>query len=240
MSFRIAQDFHYVGHDYWHWRAWIEAEPAELDAVQEVAWILHPSFSQTRVVVRDRATGFRLESAGWGTFLLRAELLLADGQKRALRHALRLEYPDEAEAPARAAASKAPSRAASPAPRSVFLSYSTADARAAARLRQGLEKAGLEVLDQSRVGAGEPWREALQRMMARSDAVIGLVEGDEVSPWVGAEMQAAMAAAKPTLALLGGSASSVGLPSEVRRMQVDVKRLDPGSIIEMLGGQEPA
>jgi hypothetical protein len=237
MSYRIAQDFHYVGHDYWHWRAWIEAEPAELDAVQEVAWILHPSFSQTRVTVRERGTGFRLESAGWGTFLLRAELLLADGQKRALRHALRLEYPDGAETPA-------PTRAALPkgasaAPRSVFLSYSAADARAAARLREGLEKAGLEVLDQSRVGAGEPWREALLRMIARSDAVIGLVEGDEVSPWVSAEMQTAMAAAKPTVALLGSGASGIGLPDEVRTMALDVKRLDPAPIIEMLGRLDP-
>jgi hypothetical protein len=236
MSYRIAQDFKYVGHDYWQWWAWIEAEPEELDAVQEVAWILHPSFSQNRVVVRDRARGFRLETAGWGSFLLRAEVLRKDGQKRALRHPLRLEYPDEAAAPLRSGRPEAPARA----PRSVFLSYSTADARTAARVRAELEKAGLKVMDQSRLGAGEPWREGLQRMIAQSDAVIGLVEGDEVSPWVSAEMHTAMAAAKPTLALLGSGASQAGLPGQVRMLQVDVGRLDPGSIIEMLDRPDPA
>lgn len=237
MSYRIAQDFEYVGHDYWHWRAWIEAGADELDAVQEVAWILHPSFNQTRVVVRERAHGFRLESAGWGTFLLRAELLRKDGQKRQLRHALRLEYPDEADppAPSRATPDEVPGRM----PRSVFLSYSTADARAAARLRESLQEAGLEVLDQSRLQAGEPWHEALQRMIARSDAVIGLVEGDEVSPWVSAELQSAMAAAKPTVALLGTSTTSAGLPQDVPMLQVDVKRVDPGPVLDMLGSQSP-
>jgi hypothetical protein len=238
MSYRIAQDFHYVGHDYWHWRAWIEAAPEELDAVREVAWILHPSFSQARVVVSDRATGFRLETSGWGTFLLRAELLLADGRTVALRHRLQLAYPDEADtaAPTRSAA---PREAASPAPRSVFLSYSTADARAAGRLRERLQKAGVVVLDQSRVGVGEPWQEALQRMIVRSDAVIGLVDDAEVSPWVSAEMQTAMAAAKPTLALMGSGASRAGLPSEVPMLQVDVRQIDPDTILEALDRQAP-
>lgn len=236
MSYRIAQDFEYVGHDYWRWWAWIEADPDELDAVQEVAWILHPSFSQSRVVARDRADGFRLETAGWGTFLLRAEVLRKDGETRQLRHRLRLAYPEGTapSAPARSAAADD----AVQAPRKVFLSYSTLDARAAARLRTGLEQAGLTVLDQSRLGAGEPWNEALQRMIAQSDAVVGLVGEDEVSPWVSAEMQTGMAAAKPTLALLGRSASPAGLPGNVRMLQVDVNRFDPGSIVEMLKLQD--
>lgn len=236
MSYRIAQDFEYVGHDYWRWWAWIEAEPDELDAVQEVAWILHPSFSQSRVVARDRADGFRLETAGWGTFLLRAEVLRKDGEKHQLRHKLRLAYPEGTESPA-------PSRSLAGdgvhSPRKVFLSYSTLDARAAARLRTGLEQAGLTVLDQSRLGAGEPWNEALQRMIAQSDAVVGLVGEDEVSPWVSAEMQTGMAAAKPTLALLGSGASRAGLPGNVRMLEVDVNRIDPGSIVEMLKLQDP-
>ena len=44
-----------------------------------------------------------------------------------------------------------------------------------------------------------------------------------------------MAAEKPTLALLGRGASSVGLPSDVPMLQVDVKQLDAGSIIGTLG-----
>jgi hypothetical protein len=231
MSYSIAQDFEYVGNDYWRWWAWIEGDGAELDKVKEVVWILHPSFKQTRVVARQRSDNFRLKTAGWGTFLLRAEVVLADGEKRLLKHNLRLEYPEPSETkPPRRSTESAPVRW----PSTVYLSYSAQDSRVAAKLRAGLEDAGLKVLDQTRLGAGEPWSEALQRMMAQSDAVVGLVCEDEISPWVSAEIQAAVASAKPALVLVAVGVSTAGLPSDVRKLQVDVNRLDPMAIAELL------
>ena len=68
MSYRIAQDFEYVGNDYWRWSAWIEGSDAELDKVKEVVWILHPSFSQPRVVSKQPSDKFRLKTGGLGYF----------------------------------------------------------------------------------------------------------------------------------------------------------------------------
>lgn len=210
MTLRIAQDFAYLGNEYWNWRAWIDGSDDELAEVEQVVWILHPSFSQPRVTVRTRANGFRLETSGWGTFLLRAELSLQGGRTQALRHTLTLEYPDEDTAPVRS------STASRPRGTSVFLSYSSIDARAAARLREGLTRAGVQVLDQTGVTPGEPMQESLANMMARADAVVTLLSEDEVSPWVSAELGLALAADKPTLALLSETAQTPRLPEGVQ------------------------
>jgi TIR domain/YEATS family len=231
MSYRIAQDFEYSRKDYWNWRAWIEADDAELDKVKEVVWILHPSFTPSRVVIKQRANKFRLETAGWGTFLLRAEVMLAGGEKRLLKHNLRLEYPADLETsrPRRSTASPPASR-----PMTVYLSYSTQDSRVAAKLRGGLQSAGFEVLDQTQVGPGEPWSEALRRMITQSDTVVGLIGEDEISPWVSAELKAAAASSKPALVLLATDSSGVKLPGDVRTLAIDANRPDVMAIAELL------
>jgi len=226
MSYRIAQDFEYVGNDYWRWSAWIEANEAELDRVKEVVWILHPSFKQPRRVSRARADKFRLKTAGWGIFLLRAEVILADGTKLPLKHNLRLEYREES--------GKEPPFPSTMGAPTIYLSYSTEDSRAAAKLRTGLENAGLKVFDQSRLGPGDPWNDTLRRMIAQSDAVVGLAGEEEISPWVGAEIEAAVASSKPAWLLIAEGASTGGLPSNVRTLTVDVDRLDPAAIAESL------
>jgi hypothetical protein len=231
MNYRIAQDSAYVGNDYWRWSAWIEAEAAELDMVKEVVWILHPSFKQSRVVRKKKSEKFRLNTAGWGTFLLRAELTLADGNSQLLKHDLRLEYPEPSESntPQRSTANAPISRAPT-----VYLSYSTEDSRAAAKLRAGLEDSGFKVLDQSHLNPGEPWSETLRRMIAQSDAVVGLAGDQEISPWVSAEIKAALASSKPAWVLCAESASTVGLPSEVQAIAVDLDALDTKEIAEWL------
>jgi hypothetical protein len=224
MSYRIAQDFEYVGKDYWRWSAWIEGSDAELDKVKEVAWLLHPSFIQSRVVSKQRADKFRLKTAGWGIFLLRAEVALADGGKLQLKHNLELEYPNESEAPRRSLASP-------PARRKpvVYLSYSAEDSRVAAKLRNALEYEGIEILDQTQLEPGEPWNDTVRRMIAKSDGVVGLIGEGEVTPWVSAEIQAAAASAKPTIVLVAGDAPTnglPGLPKDVQTRQIDVNSLD--------------
>jgi hypothetical protein len=231
MSYRIAQDFEYAGNDYWRWSAWIEAADTALDKVREVTWILHPTFKQSRVRVTDRSSKFRLKTAGWGTFLLRAEVVLQDGAKQLLKHNLRLEYEKTSVNDA-SASIRAPAKSARPL--IVFLSYSAQDSRTAARYREGLKKAGLEVMDQTTLGAGERWGEALKRMISQADAVVGLVGDDEIGPWVSAELEAAVAADKPAFALLSTQASTVGIPKAVRTVEVDVSHFDPSQIAELL------
>lgn len=247
MSYRIAQDFDYAGNDYWHWRAWIEAEPAMMQAVDKVVWILHPSFKRTRISAADRSTGFMLKASGWGTFRLRAEVVLKSGESRALSKTLKLEYPDD-HAPVAtrglAAGTGQPvgnnvGDAVAP-PRTVFLSYSGEDSRAASRLRNKLEDAGISVLDASRLKPGESWAEALRLMMAKSDLVIGLVTESEASPFVLDELQAAVAADMPAVALVPFGSAGAGLPASIQRLEFDPSRSETSELLTLIRNPLPS
>jgi hypothetical protein len=230
VSYRIDQDFEYLGNDWWKWSVSIDASDAELDRVREVVWLLHPSFKNAREVCSERSNRFRLESSGWGTFLLRAQVVLQDGETVALRHNLRLEYPDrtEAEPEKGEAPHKAERRL------KVFLSYGQQDERPASRLRDGLASAGVEVLDQSRLEPGVPWTEALRQMIVQADAVLGLVGEHDVSPFVIDEWRFAVTSGKPCFALLHKDLADSELPEHVQRVYFDAAHPDPASIASEL------
>lgn len=230
MTLSIQQSSEYTGNDHWSWKASIAGPPAELARVEKVKWFLHPSFTPSVVVSRDRAQGFPIEASGWGSFTLRAELHFVDGSDRTLRERLRLFYPEgesaegesgSPESPARAepappAGVPAATAAAEPALRRIFLSYAAADRSNAQVLRQAFESLGIKVLDATTIDAGQPWQLALQDLMAGADATVALLAGDLPSAWVAQEINASARAGKPTLVVLAGEdGATAGLPSEV-------------------------
>ena len=248
MTLRIAQDYRYAGADYWTWRAWIEGTAAELKNVRLVRWFLHPSFTPSVVISRDRAGKFALDSSGWGTFQLRAELQLVDGNDLMLRHRLELDYPDDqsvqapakpaavprrgSTAPASAGGAKAPARPpgvieakAAEAPRKVYLSFGSEDSRRAAALRKTLETLGVKVVDDSHVDAGQPFELAVLDLMAGADATIAYVSSDVPSAFVAHEVNASAKAGKPTLVI---TSEDVPVPIAGLDPTVPVKRIDAG------------
>jgi transcription initiation factor IIF auxiliary subunit len=93
MTFAVAQSEHYLGSKRWEWSAWIDATPEDLEQLNEVRWVLHPTFSPSTVVVTDHASKFMLSTSGWGTFLLRAELRFRQGGTAIeLTHMLKLSH----------------------------------------------------------------------------------------------------------------------------------------------------
>jgi hypothetical protein len=91
----ILQDQIYRGDDWWDWNVWLVGQPAELDAVEEVVWRLHPSFTPSKVTRRNRSEGFRLSNSGWGCFEIKAELTMKSGGTEIITHELQLTYPDD-------------------------------------------------------------------------------------------------------------------------------------------------
>jgi transcription initiation factor IIF auxiliary subunit len=91
---KIEQDFKYQGDHWWKWSVWIEASDDDLDGVDHVVYILHPSFPNPIRTVKDRASKFRLEMAGWGVFDVHAKVVSKNGQATKLTHPLTLCYPD--------------------------------------------------------------------------------------------------------------------------------------------------
>lgn len=96
---KIAQDQQYKGEDWWEWSVWIDAEPEDLKAIDKVVWRLHPTFPEPEREVSNRSENFRLKTAGWGTFEIKADVIMNGGKRLKLRHDLELHYPDGMPAP---------------------------------------------------------------------------------------------------------------------------------------------
>jgi transcription initiation factor IIF auxiliary subunit len=90
----IRQSESYVGDNWWNWSVWIEGSNEELDRVEYVEWRLDPTFSNPVRRVEDRGTNFRLETGGWGVFMIHAFARRKDGTTEQMRHYLELHYPD--------------------------------------------------------------------------------------------------------------------------------------------------
>jgi transcription initiation factor IIF auxiliary subunit len=96
MTLRIEQGFKYQGDDWWKWWIWVDGPPEELDQIDRVTYILHPTFPNPVRDVKNRNTNFLLQTSGWGVFLIRAKVKHKDGRETSLTHNLRLEYPEDA------------------------------------------------------------------------------------------------------------------------------------------------
>lgn len=94
MPLSIRQDSAYAGGDRWRWSVWLEGPPEELNSIDHVTYILHPTFHEPVREIRDRSTKFRLDTSGWGTFTIHAKVAYNDNREASLQHDLVLVYPD--------------------------------------------------------------------------------------------------------------------------------------------------
>lgn len=94
VSLEIKQDFKYQGDDWWKWWIWVDGPDRELDQIDHVVYTLHRTFPDPVRKVKDRATKFRLDTAGWGVFRIFAKVVLRNGKSERLTHELELRYPD--------------------------------------------------------------------------------------------------------------------------------------------------
>jgi transcription initiation factor IIF auxiliary subunit len=94
MALSIQQDESYLGADRWKWSVWLEGPSEELDSVDHVLYVLHPTFHNPVREISDRNTNFRLDTSGWGTFRIHAKAVHRDGRETPLEHDLVLRYPN--------------------------------------------------------------------------------------------------------------------------------------------------
>lgn len=91
MTLRIQNSWEYRGDSRWGWKAYlVDDGSGELDKVAFVEYVLHPSFRNPLVKVKDPTDGFVLSASGWGWFTLKAFVHMKSGGKRTLKHDLEL------------------------------------------------------------------------------------------------------------------------------------------------------
>ncbi|MCS6290879.1 MAG: TIR domain-containing protein [Nitrospira sp.] len=223
MGYRIAQNEEYRGHNFWNWSAWIESTPEDLDQVEFVVWVLHPTFDPSRVECHSRDTNFRLDTSGWGIFRLRAELHLKNKETILISRMLRLTVPNDQEETS--SISTIPLRFTTKNSMentpTVFLSYSSEDESQAQEIRQTVENLGARVLDARSISSGLPLTAAIKKLIRESDAVIGVIGSEYPSPYVIDEMKTATAQDKPVVTFLPDNIDSpLGLSSDVQMLRV--------------------
>ncbi len=91
MNIELRNDWEYEGGEWWRWGAFVDGAEQDLNAIESVEYVLHPTFVNPIRKVSDRQTKFRIETAGWGTFVLRARAFMKDGSIIKLKHRIQLE-----------------------------------------------------------------------------------------------------------------------------------------------------
>jgi transcription initiation factor IIF auxiliary subunit len=77
--------------DWFYWTIIIETDPEEfLQYIKSVRYHLHPTFPQKEITISDRHTNFKLESRGWGEFIIKLDIILKDNKKATVTHYLAL------------------------------------------------------------------------------------------------------------------------------------------------------
>lgn len=79
---------------WWSWKAYIECDnKEELDSIEFIQYQLHPTFKYPIRRIWQKEGGFPLETIGWGTFELKANVFFKDKEKKPilLKHMLEFE-----------------------------------------------------------------------------------------------------------------------------------------------------
>ena len=93
-KYTIEQSYKYAGDDYWEWSVWIESTEKGLDKIENVIYNLHYTFPNPVQTIKTRENKFKLETSGWGVFIIYARINFKDKTVLELEHELELYYPD--------------------------------------------------------------------------------------------------------------------------------------------------
>ena len=82
----------YVGNGRWDWTIFVDADLNTLQQIKCVEYILHPTFPDpVRKVCNQPTTKFAYSTNGWGTFMVKVNILHKNGRVEVLEHRLAFE-----------------------------------------------------------------------------------------------------------------------------------------------------
>jgi transcription initiation factor IIF auxiliary subunit len=79
--------------EHFHIGVWIEGSEKDLDSIERVEYILHPSFRRNVRSSASRKNKFSITIWTWGMFMIDVEIHLKDGAKEKIQYYLDYELP---------------------------------------------------------------------------------------------------------------------------------------------------
>lgn len=206
---RIVNDSTYRGNRNWGWNVWLEGPAIEEGRVESVTYHLHPTFHNPVHSVTDKTSKFKLSGSGWGEFNIKADVYLANGEKRTFNHWLKFDAEEK-----QAALEKAKG--------DILLSHSTADGPVANRLAALLIAKGYRVTASAMVewSADANWQDELGKSIAFADLIIVFISSG-ISEYIGTLMSRVLSTDESLgNKLLPVLLGSVEIPEPVRDIQI--------------------
>lgn len=205
MSLEIHQAVSLAGDGYWTWSVWIDGPDAELDQVQSVEWVLHPTFPKPTRRATQRQDKFRIEVSGWEAFEINAHVSTKDGREQHLKDQLRLDEPGGAPAE--------PPHEENP---TVFVSAGVKDIPWEEAVRDALARRRIDVLTSNDVPGDAPVETGISATLDRADLVVGIFS-DKSGPWAEREFTKASEKDVSVVPLLVGSRAKLPPHLDSRR-----------------------
>ena len=202
MDIHVKQKADYQGKDWWRWSVWVDGPKEELDQIEYIQYTLHPTFPKPVHCIKNRRTKFRLNSSGWGEFMIYVNIKRKDGGVLNTEHWLKLEYPLPKKKYDMTSSSEHPT---------VFLSSSIADMSFTYALRKALNAEEIEVVTTNDLELGSSLEASLRSLLDRVDTGVVIIS-DKLSPWVTQEIEEMQKRKMPlTPVLLGQAPKSANL-----------------------------
>ncbi|TMM58029.1 TIR domain-containing protein [Maribacter algarum] len=178
--------------DYYGWAIWIEPNSNELSEIAHVEYLLHPTFKNRLRTVEDEQTGFRLESKGWGEFMIEIIIYKKNEEQLKLSHWLTLEdnYTTIEDTNENSDLEG----------KKVYISYSKIDSKMATVLEDLLDDLGMEVTSGSHYQAGVPIEEYIENAISDADLVIN-VNSERPTAWHQSELSFAQEKSKEVISI---------------------------------------
>lgn len=79
-----------VGTEQYQWRVFVNEDKSILDKIENITYLLHPTFAEPLHIIDNRQTKFALESIGWGEFIIQITIKFTDDTEKKQRYYLDL------------------------------------------------------------------------------------------------------------------------------------------------------
>lgn len=169
-TYTIGQSSQRQSQNRFEWSIWIEEDQNTLNDIEAVTYYLHSSFPNPIRVKEDPEKKFLLKTSGWGTFMIRIDILTKDGVETSQSHYLILEddYNSVTQSQPVSRALKLKEKA------KIFLSYSALDQKKALLIKKLLEEQDIEVSTADDTPLGESITDYVDNEVKNSSIVLSI------------------------------------------------------------------